>query len=177
MPASSSRLPKSDKPLSFGYKVAWLALPTKDGLAVANALGLRGVRPSTWAKGIEAAYESSVFVTPPLGGWVLAVGRPFFPPDRPEPFVKPLVLRLSSQFSVAQYFCTYRVAEGHFWASAKQGRLIRGYAYNGCSGETQWDEGDQTKEERELGFRFFDERSAEASKRGYWEMQRSQLSR
>ena len=91
-----------------------------------------------------------------------------FQPDLPEPFVKRLLKKLSSQFPVAQHFCTYRVAEGHFWA-AQEGSAYRGYAYNGCSGETQWDEGDQTQEERELGFRFFDERSAEAATPGYWE--------
>jgi hypothetical protein len=169
MTASSSKLPKPDKPIPFGYKVAWFALQTDDAHAVAKALSLRDVRPSTWTEGIETAYESAVFVTPPLGSWVLAVGRPFFPPGLPEPHVKPLVKKLSSQFLTAQYFCTYRVAEGHFWASARKGRLVRGYAYNGCSGETQWDEGDQTKEERELGFRFFDERSSDAAKPGYWE--------
>ena len=39
----------------------------------------------------------------------------------------------------------------------------------GERGETLWDEGEQTPEERDLGFRFFDERSPEASQEGYWE--------
>jgi hypothetical protein len=157
-----------DQPVPFGPRMAWLALDTTDTEAVATALGLRGGRAAPWTEGIDAAYQASVYVTPPLADWTLAVGAALFPPDRAEAFVKPLVERLSRQFGEAQYFCTHRVVELHVWARARQGRLVRGYGWLGEKGLTLWDEGAQSKEERELGFRFFDGRSPEAEQGDYW---------
>jgi len=148
-----------DLPVPFGPRMAWLALDTTDAEAVATALGLREARAATWAEGIDAAYHSSVFVTPPLADWTLAVGTALFPPERAEAFVKPLLERLSRQFGDAQYFCTHRVVELHLWARALKGRLARGYGWLGEKGLTLWDEGGQTKEERALGFGSFDGRS------------------
>lgn len=141
-----------DLPVPFGPKMAWLALDTTETQAVADALGLRGARAATWAEGVRAAHQSSVFVTPPLGEWTLAVGAALFPPDRADDFVKPLQERLSRQFGEAQYFCTHRDFELHVWARARKGRLVRGYGWLGQKGLTLWDEGGPTKEERDLGF-------------------------
>ncbi len=151
-----------DLPAPFGPRMAWLALGTTDTEEAATALGLQGAKAATWAEGIEAASHSSVFVTPPLGEWTLAVGAALFPPDRPEALVKPLLERLSRQFGDAQYFCTHRDVELHVWARARQGRLLRGYGWLGQKGLTLWDEGGQTKEERDLGFRPSDGRSPDA---------------
>jgi hypothetical protein len=145
----------SDRPLPFGPRVAWLALDTTDTKAVAQALGLRGVRDATWRVGVEAAYQSFAFVTPPLGDWTLAVSTALFPPDRVEGFVKPLLERLSRQFGDAQYFCTQQDIDLHAWARARKGRLVRGYGWLGQANLTLWDEGAPTKEERDLGFPFF----------------------
>src|SRR5437879_11016934 len=120
--------------------MAWLALDTTDSEAVATALGLRDARAATGAEGIGAAYQSSVFVTPPVADWTLAAGTALFPPDRAEAFVKPLMERLSRQFGDAQYFCTHREVELHVWARARQGRLVRGYGWLGERGLTLWDE-------------------------------------
>jgi hypothetical protein len=149
-----------DRPVPFGPGVAWLALATLDAAGVTSALGLRGIREATWVEGIDAAYRSSVFVTPPLADWTLAVGTALFPPDPPVAFIKPLVERLSLQFGDAQYFCTHRDVGLHIWARARGGRLVRGYGWLGDKGLTFWDEGAQTKEERKLGFQFDDARSA-----------------
>jgi hypothetical protein len=86
----------------------------------------------------------------------LALGTALFPPDRAEAFVKPLLERLSRQFGEAQYFCTHQDFELHIWARARQGRLVRGYGWLGQKCLTLWDEGRQTREERDLGFRCFD---------------------
>jgi len=69
----------------FGPRTAWLALDTTDTEAVATALGLREVQAATWAEGIDAASRASVFVTPPLGDWTLAVGVVLFPPTGRNP--------------------------------------------------------------------------------------------
>ena len=59
------------------------------------ALGLEETRAAAWAEGIAAASQASVFVTPPLGDWTLALGAALFPPDQAETFIKPLLERLS----------------------------------------------------------------------------------
>jgi hypothetical protein len=157
-----------DLPQPFGYKIAWLALRTVDTQAVVAALRLVGARPANWREGVAHAYGPEVFVTPPLSSWTLAVGAVLFAPDKPAPFVKPFLEHLSGQFGEAQYYCTHRVVELHVWARGVQGRLIRGYGYIGERGETLWDEGEQTEAEGDLGFRFFDERSLDATAEGYW---------
>jgi hypothetical protein len=140
-----------DLPVPFGPKLAWLALETTDTEAIATALGLGEALAATWAQGVEAAHQSSVFVTSPLADWTLAVGQALFPPDRVDAFVKPLLERLSRQFGDAQYFCTHRDFELHVWARARQGRLVRGFGWLGERRLTLWDEGGLTNEERDLG--------------------------
>ncbi len=168
MPQRRRVPPLPDLPEPFGYKVAWLALRTADSQAVVAALGLLGAKPSTRNEGVAQAYQSEVFITPPLLSWTLAVSFSLFPPNGPEPFVKSLLERLSRQFGDVQYFCSHRVVELHVWARGAQGRLVRGYGWIGERGQTLWDEGQQTQEERDLGFRFFDERSPEAAEEDYW---------
>lgn len=146
------RVERPDLPVPFGPKMAWLAVDSTDTKAVATALGLREARAATWADGIEAAYRSSVFVTPPLADWTLAVGIPLFPPDRADAFVKPILERLSRQFGEAQYFCSHRDVELQIWARARKGQLIRGYGWLGQKGLSLWDEGVQTAEERDPEF-------------------------
>lgn len=164
----------ADRPVSFGYKVAWYAVRSTDARAVAKAIGLRRERSASWAEGIEGAYESKAFVTPPVKGWVFVVG--FKLAERisePKPWTQ--LVALSSTFGEAQVFCSHRVVELHAWAKAVNGQLVRAYGYLGESGETLFDEGEQTAEERDLGFRFFDERSPETAKGDtYWS--RSDLS-
>jgi hypothetical protein len=150
-----------DTPVSFGFKTAWLALETTDTEAVAAAIGLRNARAARWAEGIMAAYESAIYITPPVADWTLAVGTTLFPPGRTETFVQPLLERLSRQFGDAQYFCTHRAAELHVWARAKGARLVRGYGWLGDKGLTLWDEGEPTEQERDLGLVFVEGRSEE----------------
>src|ERR1051326_7612147 len=153
------RVSAPDVPLPFDPRVAWLALDTCDTDAVARALDLHDVQPATWSKGVEAAYQSSVFVTPPVGDWTLAVSTALFPRGSLPELVKPLLERLSQQFAEAQYFCTQRDIELHAWARARRGRLVRGYGWLGQSNLTLWDQGTQTEAERELGFDFKNQQS------------------
>ena len=143
-----------DSPVSFGSNVAWLAARTTDTATVAASLDLRRVREARWAAGIAAAHRSGVFVTPPLGGWTLAVGTALLPPARMEVVVKPLVEGLSRRFGDAQYFCAHRPTETHAWARARDGQLLRGYGWFGLRSGAVWNEGAETEQERALHFRF-----------------------
>jgi hypothetical protein len=160
------RVDPPDLPVQFGPNMAWVALDTTDTEAVATALRLEGARPATWKEGIDAAYHSSVFVTPPLGDWTLAAGNALFPPDRPEAFVKALLEPLSARFGEAQYFCTHRGVELHLWARARQGQVVRGFGWLGEKRLTLWDEGNQTRAERDLGIRLIDERISAVKQAG-----------
>ncbi len=57
MPLGNDALPRA-----FGYKMAWLALPTEDGAEVMKVLGLKRVAPCTWAHGIAKVYRDQRFV-------------------------------------------------------------------------------------------------------------------
>jgi hypothetical protein len=146
----------ANRPVSFGSNLAWLAMETTDALAVADTLGLQRQRPAMWEEGVAAAYKSEVFVTPPLGDWTLAVSTALFPPERVETFVKPLLEELSRHFRDAQYFCTHQESELHVWARGQKGRFLRGYGWHGKRSLVIWNEGPQTKQEFNLGFRFTD---------------------
>jgi hypothetical protein len=146
----------TNRPVSFGSNLAWVAVETTDTEKAAVAFGLQKLREATWEEGVAAAYRSEVFVTPPLGDWTLVASAALFPPERMEAFVKPLLEQLSRSFREAQYFCTHRDVELHVWARAQKGRLLRGYGRLGRQCQTLWNEGPQSKEERALGFRFTD---------------------
>jgi hypothetical protein len=160
-----------DDPQGFGFKNTWWALASTDTNAVVAAIRLQNPQPANWQTGIKYAYEHSVFVTPPIDDWTLIAGLYLPPMDhktaRNE--VIPPLIELSQSFRAALVFATHRVVGYHVWAKAVEGSLIRGYGYIGESGETFWDEGPMTTEERELGFAFFDERSPEAQDQSYWE--------
>lgn len=159
MLAEDNEQAQPDLPQSFGYKTAWLALRADEPGRVAAQLQLREMRLANWQVGVDASYQRAIFVCPPVGAWVLVVGTELFAlADRPE-IAKTLLEELSSHFREAQFFGTHRVSDGHFWARAVQGRLIRGFGCVGC--ETTWNEGEQTQEERDLGFNFIDVNSAE----------------
>ncbi len=163
--------PTPDTPKSFGRRCQWLALKGADTQSVAAALKLRSVTPANWATGIKAAYADKIFVSPPLGQWVLAIGVTL--PDAGDAHhideITPLLLALSKMFEEVQYFGSHRVIEYYGWAKARQGKILRAYAYLGEAGTTLWNRGNKTPAEVELGFNFFDEASPAAEDVNYWQ--------
>jgi hypothetical protein len=142
--------PDPDFPVPFGSNQSWIAIDSNDTEGVTAALGLVGGAPATWKTGLAPSHHMSVFVSPPVADWILAVGPAFFPRDQVDAFVKHLLEKLSRQFGEAQYFCSHREVDLHVWARARKGRLERGFAWFGEQGRPIWDEGAQTKEERAL---------------------------
>jgi hypothetical protein len=159
-----------DAPVSFGFKTTWWAVPCPKTDRVVAAIGLQNTQPANWHNGIKFAYDRFVFVTPPINDWTLIAGSSLPPisQNARDEVIEPLI-ELSKTFGAAFVFATHRVVDYHLWAKAAAGSLIRGYGYLGESGETFWDEGPMTPEERKLGFAFFDERSPEAEDDAYWE--------
>lgn len=150
-PPIPETLPDSpDGPQPFGYKTVWLAVKSDDPAQVAQVLGLRTAGPVNWASGLALAYEraDSVFLSPALDGYVLAVGLS-------EEYSPEQIAALSVPFDDLQYFASHRVVDLYSWARAARGDLLRGYSYCGERGEVQWQRGEMTAEERALDFQRF----------------------
>jgi len=160
---------------SFGYKNAWFACRSDSPQAVTSALGIVGTGSCTWEDGIKASYTHEgppnlgpIFVTSPVDGWVLAVGRALWTLCDSDP---PKVLEWCANLSQAlggaevQYFSTYRVVEAHAWGRAKGGIARRSYIL--IDGEVHEDFGSQSEEEKALGFNFFDFCPVEAEDDSY----------
>jgi hypothetical protein len=139
--------PTPDLPVPFGYKCAWYAVRAEEPHSVADKLDIRRIKPSNWREGIQEAYRTSVFVSPPVRGWIIAVGSRLFPsPPLPGP-VSSALETLSLGNRQAFFFATDRITETHIWAKATNGLLQRGFGYSGERGEVLWDQGSRTQDE------------------------------
>ena len=158
-----------DRPVAFGYKMAWLAIATRDTQSVVDAIGLAGAGPCNWQSGIGTVYDGDlgdthVFVSPPVKGWTFVVGLPL-----PHPVGRgfadkstPLLLDLGAQFAEVQYYFTYPLIDFFAWARIKDGRLVRAFAI-GDEGIV-WNKGRPTREEKALGLKFFELRGVRGRK-------------
>lgn len=150
-----------DTPKAFGYRMAWLAVRTRDTAAVVEALGLGETMPCNWNSGIGTVYdprlgESHVFVTPPVNGWTFVVGLPL-PQPMGRSFVDkatPLLVDLGGRFVEVQYFVAFPPVDFFAWARMIDGRIVRAFAI-GDEG-ILWSKGKTTKEERTLGLKLFE---------------------
>jgi hypothetical protein len=150
----------------FGYKTAWFAIRSEDTNAVAIALELQNVYPANWEYGVWRAVESdeySIFVTPSVNGWTLAVGVPIL--FEADDHVIERMKELSRRFGRAQFFASMRTSNCYIWARAANGNLVRQF-YEG-DGERR-ELGERTEEEEALGVRFFDASSPESNDPQYW---------
>jgi hypothetical protein len=101
-------------PSTFGYKTAWFAVRSTNTMAVAQALQLQNTTPANWEYGVWHAVESDgmLFVTPPVDGWVLAVGtRLLFGAD--DNHSSQRMVEWSKQFGEAQFFASMRVSDAY----------------------------------------------------------------
>jgi hypothetical protein len=150
-----------DKPVPFGYQMAWLAIRTRDTSAVIECLSLTEAQPCNWNSGIGTVYDtrlgqSHVFVSPPVNGWTFVVGLPL-----PQPMGRsfadkaiPLLVDLGGRFSEIQLFIAFPPVDLFAWARLIDGRLVRAFAV-GDEGII-WNKGKTTKEERALGLKLFE---------------------
>jgi hypothetical protein len=144
-----------DKPQPFGFKVNWFAVKTSDPSAVLDAFEIGEATPSNWASGIAAAYgDASVFVSPPVSGWILVVSSSLpYPTNETHHDIgrkfDVLFSRLMKQFEDVQFFGSHRVVGFVTWARALNGKPIRVFSY---ADEIMANVGEQTSEEAKLGF-------------------------
>ena len=146
---------KPSVPEPFGYKTGWIVVRSTDTNAVASALPIHSRNAANWHTGIDAAYNGgSVFVSPPVGGWVCIIGKWAAGTGERSSVqaVTKIVADLSSRFDEAQGYATHRVVEYHHWIIAKHGQVVRGFAYLGESGEVLSNLGKVTEAEKRLRF-------------------------
>lgn len=124
-------------PVPFGYKCVWFAVKSNSHSDVVEALSFKDKAVTNWEIGIREAYNNSVFVTPPIDGWVLIVGWGLPSGDSTQSIdeIKHLANKLSTQFGEAQFFGTHRIVDYHAWSKSVNGNIIRYYSYIGESGE------------------------------------------
>ena len=94
--------------------------------------------------------ERRVFVSPPVDGWTLVIGAGLPDPAADVDVAYRFLTRLSRSIGEVHFYSADRVLNFHSWARLDSGRVTRAYAW---AGETVWNEGRSTLEERLLGMR------------------------
>ena len=145
-----------------------------DAEQVARSLRLRTVLPANWLSGLGQAASEGVFVTPPVQGWVLVVGRDLAVTTQDPTELAALLPGLSEQYGKVLWFSTDEDRDVHGWAMAERGQLMRGYAYVEEHGHTFW-HGDVTEAERELGCFLDDPRDHSDDEVKWWPDRRTVL--
>jgi len=97
--------------------------------------------------------EEQFFIAPPFQGWVVVIGSGLPDPAADVDGCFRFLLRLSRKLGHVQFFSANRPVHHHAWVWAKNGRVVRAYAW---AGETLWIQGSQTPAERDLGLKCFD---------------------
>ena len=150
-----------DTPKPFGYRMAWLAIRSRDTAAVVEALGLGESQTCNWNAGIGTVYdprlgETHVFVSPPVNGWTFVIGLPL-PQPMGRSFVDkatPLLVGLGGRFVEVQYYLAFPPVDLFAWARMLDGSIVRAFAI-GDEG-ILWSKGKATREERALGLKLFE---------------------
>jgi hypothetical protein len=129
----------------------WLAVKGQSLMTVKAALGVSNPKPCPVADALRT--EQRVFIAPPLRGWVIVIGS-----DLPEPAEDVdacfrFVLEASRKLGHVQFFSFNPVLQHHAWVRAEKGRIVRAYAWAGC---TLWKQGRRTPAERELALTCLD---------------------
>lgn len=160
---------RADRPVAFGYKMAWLAIRTSETQAVVAALDLVAPATANWNSGIGTVYddkfgEKRVFVSPPVDGWTFVVGLAL-PHPMSAGFVDkwtPMMTALATEFGTAQYYFTYPLIDFYAWATFANRKLVRAFAI-GDDGVVL-SRGKPTREEKALGLKLFELRGVKERK-------------
>jgi hypothetical protein len=131
----------------------WLAIKSRNLLAVQSALRLTNPRPCSWAEGLAGASEEKLFISPPVDGWILVIGSALPDPADDVDACYRFVTELSRKLGHVQFFSADRVLNHHAWVQVEAGRVRRAYAW---AGKTLWKQGLKTAAEAKLGLKCFD---------------------
>ena len=130
----------SPQPPQFVVKRAttWLAIKSGSVQAVQSALSLHNPKPCSWAEGLSGDHEQSLFVSPPVAGWILVIGPALPDPAEDVDVCYRFLTDLSRKLGHVQFFHVHGVLNHHAWVHIHTGRVIRAYAW---AGKTLWNQG------------------------------------
>ena len=134
----------------FSLPAQWLAIRSGNVAAVQQALGLANPQQCSWAEGFSVSHGQRLFIAPPVQGWILVVGPALPVPEDDIDRCFHFITRLSRQLGHVQFFSRNRALGHHAWVRAHTGRIERAYAW---AGETLWNQGVMTPDEKTLGLR------------------------
>src|SRR5580698_7673262 len=145
----------SPQPSQFAAKRAttWLAIKSSSVQAVQSALSLHNPKPCSWAEGLSGDREQSLFVSPPVTGWILVIGPALPDPAEDVDVCYRFLADLSRKLGHVQFFHVNSILNHHAWVRADSGRMIRAYAW---AGKTLWNQGPPTPAEHTLQMRCYD---------------------
>lgn len=129
----------------------WLAVRSRNPLAVQSALGLHNGKPCSWTDAL--AGEEKLFISPPVKGWIVVFGSGLPDPSDDVDACYRFLTHLSHRLGQVQFFSASRVVHHHAWVKADGGKIVRAFAWGGV---TLWQQGARTTAEKELGLRSFD---------------------
>lgn len=126
----------------------WLAIRSSNTAYLRELLIHGPEECPRWSEALVRAGEPTVFVSPPLTGWTLVIGAALPDPASDIDRLYHYLTRVSRMVGEVQFFAADRVLNHHAWALLREGRVSRAYAW---AGETLWNQGDATLDERLLG--------------------------
>jgi hypothetical protein len=154
VPAARSLVsPPRLNPAAFENPCRWLAIRSSNLSAAQSVLRLANPTPCSWDDGISKLNDRSLFISPPIKGWILVVGLGLPDPADDVDQCYHFILKVSRELGQVQFFSANRVVNYHAWIRADGGRIVRGYAW---AGETLWNQGARTQAEIDLGLKCFD---------------------
>lgn len=135
----------------FPRPSCWLAIKSRNLLAVKSALGLHNAKPCSWTDALVE--DQKLFISPPVKGWILVMGSGLPDPSDDVDICFRFLVQLSRRLGHVQLFNASRILNHHAWVRAERGKIVRAYAW---AGVTLWQQGKRTPAEKELGLRCFD---------------------
>ena len=138
------------RPIPFLLPPRWLALRSSNTALIREALSRADEPLVPWSEALARVRERAVFVSPPVDGWTLVVGAGVPDPAQDVDVAFHFLARMSRALGEVHFYSADRVLNFHSWARLDSGRVTRAYAW---AGETLWNEGRTTLEERLLGLR------------------------
>jgi hypothetical protein len=138
------------RPVPFPMPLRWLAVRSTNTALVREVLHVASQPLLLWSDALAHCRSRNLFVSPPVDGWTLVIGAALPDPAQDVDAAYRLLTRASAALGELHFYSADRVLNFHTWARLDDGRVTRAY---GWAGETLWNEGRMTLEEKLLGLR------------------------
>lgn len=138
------------RPSALRRADCWLAIKHSDLDVIQQALALHNSKPCTLMEGWLGQGRRTLFLSPPISGWVLVMGEALPNPAEDVDVCFRFLLELSRKLGQVQFFQANTVLNQHAWVKVFDGTVIRAYAW---AGQTHWNQGLKTEAEFALNLR------------------------